>query len=72
MSKIQCYECNEYGHFKRNCSKLKKENKKGKERNEAHVTKEVEELDKKKSNKEEVIDLHYYKASHTLNLFSST
>jgi len=31
ISKIQCYECNEYGHFKRNCPKLKKGNKKMKE-----------------------------------------
>ena len=26
MSKILCYECNEYGHFKSNCPKLKKVN----------------------------------------------
>ena len=26
MSKILCYECNEYGHFKSNCPKLKKDN----------------------------------------------
>lgn len=44
MSKIQCYECNEYGHFKRNCPKLKKDNKKRKEKkkNEAHIIEEVE------------------------------
>lgn len=58
MSKIQCYECNEYGHFKRNCLKLKKGNKKMKERSESHVTKEVEETEEKKS-KDEVKDLYY-------------
>lgn len=41
MSKIQCYECNEYGNFKRNCPKLKKDNKKRSDRNEAHITEEV-------------------------------
>lgn len=59
MSKIQCYECNAYGHFKRNCPKLKKDNKKRNERNEAHVTEEMEESEKKKSKKEEVKDLYY-------------
>ena len=51
MSKIQCYECQEYGNFKRDCLKLKKDNKKRKERNEAHVTEEVEEHEKKKLKK---------------------
>ena len=32
-------KCNEYGNFKRNCPKLKKDKKKRKERNVAHVTK---------------------------------
>lgn len=59
MSKIQYYECNEYGHFKRNCPKLKKGNKKRKEKSEAHVTKEVEEPKEKKSTKEEVKYLYY-------------
>ena len=27
MSKIKCYECNEYGNFKTNCPRLKKEKK---------------------------------------------
>lgn len=59
MSKIQCYECNEYGNFKRNCPILKKDNKKIKERNKARVTKEVEEPKKKKTKKEEVKELYY-------------
>jgi len=28
MSKIQCYGCQEYGHYKRNCHKLKKDKNK--------------------------------------------
>lgn len=58
MSKIQCYECNENGHFRRNCPKLKKENKKRNERNKLHATEEIKELEKKKT-KEEVKDLYY-------------
>ena len=58
MSKIQCYGCQEYGHFKRDCLKLKKDNKKRKERIEAHITEEIEEPNGKKSEKEG-IDLHY-------------
>lgn len=46
------------GHFMRDCLKLKKDNKKRKERIEAHITKEVEEPEEKKS-KKEGIDLHY-------------
>ena len=57
MSKIQCYGCREYGHYKRNCPKLKKDNK-SKERIEAHITEEVDEPNEKKS-KKEGIDLHY-------------
>ena len=59
MSKIKCYECNEYGHFKRNCPKLKKENKKKNKIKQAHDTEEVEESEKKKSKEEEVKD-HYF------------
>jgi len=29
MAKVQCYGCQEYGHYKRYCPKLKKDNKKG-------------------------------------------
>lgn len=57
MSKIQCYGCQEYGHYKRDCPKVKQDNKIGRE--EAHIAKEVEEAEKKKSKKEEVRDLYY-------------
>ena len=58
MTKVQCYRCQEYGHYKRYCPKLKKDNKK-RGREEAHITKEVEESEKKKF-KEEVKYLYYY------------
>ena len=57
MAKIQCYGCQEYGHYKIDCPKLKKDNNK-RRREEAHITEEVEEAEKKKS-KEEVKDLYY-------------
>ena len=58
MSKIQCYGRQEYGHYKRDCPKLKKDNNK-RGREEAHIIEEVEEAEKKKSKKEEVKDLYY-------------
>jgi len=42
--------------FRERLSELKKDNKKRKERIEAHITEEVEESDEKKS---KGIDLHY-------------
>ena len=53
MSKIQYYECNEYGHFKRNCPKLKKDNNNKRKREEARVTQEVKEDDKKHSKEDD-------------------
>jgi len=44
MAKIQCYGCQEYGHYKRDCPKLKKDNKK-RGREEAHISEEVEEVE---------------------------
>lgn len=58
MAKVRCYGCQEYGHYKRDCPKLKKDNNK-RGREEAHITEEVEEAEKKKSKKEEVKDLYY-------------
>ena len=58
MSKIQCYGCHKYGHYKRNCRKSKKDNNK-RGREEAHIIEEVEEAEKKNSKKEEVKDLYY-------------
>ena len=58
MAKIQCYGCQEYGHYRRDFAKLKKDyNKRGREA--THITEEEKEVEKKKSKKEEVIDLHY-------------
>ena len=48
MAKIQCYGCQEYGHYMRDYPKLKKDNKKIR-REEAHITEEVEEAKNKKS-----------------------
>ena len=47
MSKIQCYGCQEYGHYKRNCPKLKKDNGNKRKREEAHIAQEVKEEGKK-------------------------
>ena len=58
MAKIQSYGCQKYGHYKRDCPKIKKDNNK-RGREETHITEEVEEAEKKKSKKEEVKDLYY-------------
>lgn len=56
MAKVQCYGCQEYGHYKRDYPKLKKDhNKRGRE--EAHIIEEVEDAEKRKS--EEVKYLYY-------------
>ena len=57
MSKIQCYGCQEYGYYKRNCPKLKKDNNKRK-REEAHVIQEMKE-EENKQKKEDPSDLYY-------------
>lgn len=58
MSKVQCYGCHEYGHYKRNCAKFKKDN--NKRREEAHIIEEVEEDKKKKPKNDKVKDLYFY------------
>lgn len=55
MAKVQCFGYQEYGHYRRDCPKIKKNNK---NKEEAHITEEVEELETKKP-KEEMRDLYY-------------
>ena len=50
------YGSNELGHYKKDCPKSNKEKRK---KEDAHATKEVEELDSKKPKKEEVKDIYY-------------
>ena len=45
MSKVQCFGCQEYGHYKRDFPKFKKEKNKRKWE-EAHITQEVKEEEK--------------------------
>ena len=47
MSKVERFGCQEYGCYKRDCPKLKKDNNNKRKREEAHVTQEVKEDDKK-------------------------
>jgi len=58
MSKIQCFGCQEYGHYKSNCPKLKKDNNNKRKREEAHITQEMKE-EGKKQKKEDPSDLYY-------------
>ena len=58
MAKVQCYGCQEYGHYRRDCLKLKRDNNK-RNKEEAHIIEEVEEPDTMKPKKEEVRDLYY-------------
>ena len=58
MPKIQCFGCQEYGNYKRNFPKLKKDNNNKKKREESHITQEVKE-EGKKQKKEDPADLYY-------------
>ena len=58
MSKIQCFGCQGYGHYKRNCPKLKKDNNNKRKKEETHMTQELEK-EEKKQKKEDPPDLYY-------------
>lgn len=58
MAKVQRYGCQEYGHYRRDCLKLKRDNNK-RNKEEAHITEEMEEPETKKPKKEKVRDLYY-------------
>ena len=48
MDKIQCYGCNELGHYKKDCPKSNKDKRK---KEEAHVAREKEEPNSNKPKK---------------------
>jgi len=58
MSKVQCFGCQEYAHYKRDCPKLEKDNNNKRKMDEAHLTQEVKEEDKKQK-KEDPPNLYY-------------
>ena len=53
VNKARCFGCNNFGHYKRDCPRLRKDKRK---KEEAHIK---EEPDKKKSKKEEARDLNH-------------
>ena len=55
MSKVQRFGCQEYGRYKRDCPKLKKDNNNKRKREEARVTQEVKEDDKKQKKEDPVM-----------------
>jgi len=47
MSKIQCFRCQEYGHYKINCPKIKKDNNNRMKREEYHLSRGERRKDSK-------------------------
>jgi hypothetical protein len=52
MSKIQCFNCRKYGHYKNHCPELKK-------RKETHEASIVEEREPSKKAKQDKIDFFF-------------
>jgi len=59
MSKVQCFGCNEFGNYKRDCPKdhKNKNNNESKEISESHIAKDEE--DEKKPKIEDNKELYY-------------
>jgi len=56
MDKIRCYGCHELGHYRRDCLNHSKDKR---NREEAHITEEVKELESKILKNEDVKYLYY-------------
>jgi predicted aspartyl protease len=56
MSKVQCFECHDYGHYKRNCPKLTRKRK------ERHHASTANDEEPSKKTKHDEADFFYYSA----------